>query len=348
MTAGAQTNSTQAARPISESFDPSTPESDGLIELPAPTAWPMVTAFGITLMAAGLVTHPAISVVGLAVALRAAVGWFREDLPVDHVEPVVIGSVEEHAKIISATSRTVEHLKAGHGSHRVRIPVEVHPYSSGLIGGLVGGVAMAICACAYGLIAHGSIWYPINLLAGVAMPSLGRASADELNSFNGMAFTVGFISHVLISALVGLLFAVLLPMLPSRRAAFWGSLISPLMWTALVWATLRLINQHGTGGPKAGSVVDPSFLTLVSDQSLRTTVVVGRQDLGKPDWRSYLPGHPMSPDEISDVVAWISAQRPKSQGTGGPAHNGQGVVGPQPKPGEPTSAAASQPATVRR
>jgi|HubBroStandDraft_6_1064221.scaffolds.fasta_scaffold258423_2 hypothetical protein len=242
MAAGTQTNITQAATPVSKSFDPSIPESDGMIELPAPTAWPMITAFGITLMAAGLVTHPSISVVGLAIALRGAVGWFRENLPVEHVEPVVVSSVADHAKIISTSSRTVQHLKAGHGSHRVRIPVEVHPYSSGLIGGLVGGVAMAICACAYGLISHGSIWYPINLLAGVAIPSLGTASAAELDSFNRMAFTVGFISHGVISALVGLLFAVLLPMLPSRRAAFWGSLISPLMWTALVWATLRLIN----------------------------------------------------------------------------------------------------------
>lgn len=242
MTAGIQKDSTQLAAPISESFDRSIPESDGLIELPAPTAWPMITAFGIALTAAGLVTHPAVSVVGLAIGLRGAVGWFREDLPVEHVEPVPVEPVAEPAKIVSASTRTVAHLKAGHGSHRVRIPVEVHPYSAGLIGGLIGGVAMAICACAYGLIAHGSIWYPINLLAGVAMPSLGRASAAELNSFNGMAFTVGFISHGVLSALVGLLFAVLLPMLPSRTAAFWGSIISPLMWTALVWATLRLIN----------------------------------------------------------------------------------------------------------
>jgi cytochrome c oxidase cbb3-type subunit III len=67
---------------------------------------------------------------------------------------------------------------------------------------------------------------------------------------------------------------------------------------------------NGTGGPKAGSIVDPSFLKLVSDQSLRTTVIVGRSDIGKPDWRSDLPGHPMTPGEISDVVAWLSAQRP--------------------------------------
>src|SRR6185436_10072018 len=106
----------------------------------------------------------------------------------------------------------------------------------------VGGVAMAVVACAYGLIAHGSIWYPINLLAAAAIPSLARADAAQLEAFNGMAFVVALISHGLISLLVGLLFAVLLPMMPSRRAAFWGSLMSPLLWTALVWATLKFIN----------------------------------------------------------------------------------------------------------
>jgi cytochrome c oxidase cbb3-type subunit III len=68
---------------------------------------------------------------------------------------------------------------------------------------------------------------------------------------------------------------------------------------------------HGTNGVggSAGSIVDPNFLKLVSDQGLRTTVVVGRSDLGKPDWRSNLPGRPMSPQEIDDVVAWLAAHR---------------------------------------
>ena len=65
---------------------------------------------------------------------------------------------------------------------------------------------------------------------------------------------------------------------------------------------------NGSGG-SAGSIVDPNFLNLVSDQGLRTSVVVGRSDLGKPDWRSNVPGHPMSPQEIDAVVAWIKAQR---------------------------------------
>jgi len=64
----------------------------------------------------------------------------------------------------------------------------------------------------------------------------------------------------------------------------------------------------GSGG-SAGSIVDPNFLNLVSDQGLRTTVVVGRSDLGKPDWRSNVAGHPMSQQEIDAVVAWLAAQR---------------------------------------
>jgi len=67
--------------------------------------------------------------------------------------------------------------------------------------------------------------------------------------------------------------------------------------------------EDGRGGPKAGPVADPSYLALVSDQSLRTTVIAGRADLGMPDWRGYTAGRPLGPAEISDVVAWMVAQR---------------------------------------
>ena len=66
----------------------------------------------------------------------------------------------------------------------------------------------------------------------------------------------------------------------------------------------------GSGGPKGGSVIDPAYLALVSDQALRTAVIVGRPDLGMPDWRAYIPSRPMSPQEISDVVAWLASHRP--------------------------------------
>ena len=65
------------------------------------------------------------------------------------------------------------------------------------------------------------------------------------------------------------------------------------------------------GGPKAGSVTNGAYLSLISDQGLRTIVITGRPDFGAPDWRDNVPGHPMTDQQISDVVAWLVAQRPK-------------------------------------
>ena len=78
-----------------------------------------------------------------------------------------------------------------------------------------------------------------------------------------------------------------------------------------VYATYcsRCHGADGRGGQRASSIVDPSYLTLVSDQSLRTTVIVGRREMGAPDWRGDVPGKPMSAENVSDVVAWLAAQR---------------------------------------
>lgn len=76
---------------------------------------------------------------------------------------------------------------------------------------------------------------------------------------------------------------------------------------------------HGAdrrGAAIGGSVVNSNFLALASDQSLRTTTIVGRPDLGKPDWRANVSDHPMSPQEISDVVAWLVAQRGNTSSLG--------------------------------
>jgi mono/diheme cytochrome c family protein len=71
----------------------------------------------------------------------------------------------------------------------------------------------------------------------------------------------------------------------------------------------RCHGADGRGGSTASSIVDPAYLSLVSDQSLRTTVIAGRPDLGAPDWRGNVPGRPMSAQEVSDVVAWLAARR---------------------------------------
>jgi hypothetical protein len=215
-------------------------ESSNAIEVPAPTPWPMVTAFGLALLAAGLVTSFAVSVVGAVVMLSGAVGWFRDVLPASKEELVEIAITAE--PIPTRSSRRVAHLQPGAEGHRVYIPVSVHPYSAGLFGGLLGGVGMAIIACLYGLIAQGSLWYPVNLLAAAALPSLAEAGSAELRAFHLSGFVVAFFSHGFISLLVGLLYAAILPMMPSRFTAFWGSFLAPVLWTALVASTLRLIN----------------------------------------------------------------------------------------------------------
>jgi hypothetical protein len=211
------------------------------IAVPAPTVWPLVTALGITLGCAGLVTHMAISVVGLVLFLRGLVGWWRDVLPVEQHEAVPVPPPERRAAPVQTRLHTVAHLRLGERGHRVRIPAEIHPYSAGIKGGIAGGIVMAIVAVAYGIIAHGSPWYPINLLAAAALPMPSHMRLEELTAFSALALIIALVSHAVLSILVGLLYAAMLPMLP-RHPAFWGGLMTPLMWTGLIWAFLDVIN----------------------------------------------------------------------------------------------------------
>jgi cytochrome c oxidase cbb3-type subunit III len=70
---------------------------------------------------------------------------------------------------------------------------------------------------------------------------------------------------------------------------------------------------EGPPGPK-GSILDPSFLALISDQTVRTTAITGRPDLGMPDWRNQMPGHPMTDQDVTDTVAFVVSQRPQVSG----------------------------------
>src|ERR1041385_9249276 len=108
-------------------------ETGATVSMPAPTAWPLVTAFAVALLFTGLVTHLAVSAVGLLIALRAAVRWWRDVLPHEKHEPVPL---LEPMRRINPSPRTVTRLQAGTGDHRVHIPAEIHPYSSGVKGGL--------------------------------------------------------------------------------------------------------------------------------------------------------------------------------------------------------------------
>jgi hypothetical protein len=210
------------------------------IVLPAPTAWPMAVALGITLGFGGLVTHLAVTVVGVGLALVGGVGWWRCVLPEEREEHVPVPAMPIVAPA-RVTVRSVERFALGEDRHRLRVPVEVQPLSAGLKGGLVGGCAMALCAAIYGLVVQHSVWYPLNLLAAIAMPRMAEADAATLKMFDGAAFVVGLIAHGVTSALVGALYAAILPLLP-RRHMLWGGLIAPLLWSGFLWATLGVID----------------------------------------------------------------------------------------------------------
>src|SRR4029450_7269847 len=101
------------------------------IELPAPTAWPVVLAGGVTLLGAGYLMHPMLAVVGLAAALLGCVGWFREVLPVEQQE---VGPVGEQQPV-RRSPRGAPALREAN-VHRLCLPLEVYPYSAGIKAGL--------------------------------------------------------------------------------------------------------------------------------------------------------------------------------------------------------------------
>jgi hypothetical protein len=212
------------------------------VDLPIPTMNPIIAAFGITLVGAGLVTSLVISLVGLIIGLIGAVGWFRDVFPTPKHVLYPLAEADRRPKPIRVSPRRISHLHYGETGHRVRIPIEVHRYSAGIIGGLAGGAAMAILAMAYGQVTQNSIWYPINLLAASGVPSLATADLQQLRQFSAAGLTVGILSHVTLSILVGLLYTVMLPMLPAKMEWLFGGIITPLMWTALLYPVLILIN----------------------------------------------------------------------------------------------------------
>jgi mono/diheme cytochrome c family protein len=77
--------------------------------------------------------------------------------------------------------------------------------------------------------------------------------------------------------------------------------------------------EKGRGSANVGSIVNPNYLSLVTNQGLRTVVIIGRPDFSAPDWRGNVPGHPMTDQQITDVVAWLASQRPATAATATPA-----------------------------
>jgi hypothetical protein len=207
------------------------------VSLPAPTAWPFVLAFGLTLMAAGLVTDKTISVLGVFLVVAGCIGWFRQVLPQEKHEMAVLEPFVFQAQ----TTRTkVARIQVAEG-HRTYMPVETPSVVAGINGGLAGGVAMAVLAVLYGVVRFHSPWYPINLLAGAAIPGWENYTTAQLTAFHLDGFLLASVVHVVTSVLVGLLYGAILPIFP-RRPVLVGGFVAPLLWTSLLWSSINVVN----------------------------------------------------------------------------------------------------------
>src|SRR6202021_3089896 len=139
------------------------------IEVPAPTAWPFILAVGVALLFGGLVTSTSVSVLGAVLALAGCVGWFREVLPHEHEEVVPVVVVASEDIRLTTPRRVVERLPILPDQLRVWLPGRTYPISAGIKGGLAGSIAMAVVACAYGLLKGGTPWSPINCWVAVGV-----------------------------------------------------------------------------------------------------------------------------------------------------------------------------------
>ncbi len=207
------------------------------VKLPAPTAWPMVLALGLSLVIAGMVTTGAISLLGLVLALIGSVGWFRQVLPAEQHESV---AVQPHAIPAVSPRAAVARLSIS-PLHRKMLPVETYKITAGIKGGIAGGVAMSVPAMLFGLIKYHSIWYAINLLAAGGFVSWAGESNAFLAQFHWQGFLAALAIHGATSLLVGLLYGAMLPMFPKYPILTCG-FIAPFLWTGLVYSILGIVS----------------------------------------------------------------------------------------------------------
>ena len=124
--------------------------ADRNVEMPRPTAAPLVLALGLTLVAAGVAFGMAFFVAGAAVFVAGLIIWVGQLLPGrGHVHEAPAEPTRP-PRPLTGEPGGVEQLRPGLPGYRLRLPEQVHPISAGLKGGLVGGLAMPIPASSGG------------------------------------------------------------------------------------------------------------------------------------------------------------------------------------------------------
>src|SRR5258708_27937419 len=138
------------------------------IDVPAPTAWPIVLACGVALLFAGLVTSVSVSILGAILAFSGCVGWFRDVLPHEKHESLLIA--EKPIPVFTSRPEVAQVHWMPPGFHRPRLPLEIYPISAGVKGGLAGRGVFALRAGGVGSAGQHGLWPPHNLLAARVLP----------------------------------------------------------------------------------------------------------------------------------------------------------------------------------
>jgi mono/diheme cytochrome c family protein len=220
----------------------------GSVEMPRPTVWPIVLSLGIVLVALGVATNLFFCAVGGLLLLIGIVGWVAQLLPGRGHEHEALAAPQERVTIVIPRPGTVEQLKPGVTGYRFQLPQHVQPLSAGLKGGILGGILMPIPAMIWALSAGHSIWYPVNLLAGLILPGLTDMPAAELHKnlemFHPWGTLCALIMHATMSIGFGLVGGVLLPTLPNIFGGplLFGGLILPLLWSGANHSLMGLVN----------------------------------------------------------------------------------------------------------
>ena len=161
------------------------------VHLPSPTVWPMVLALGISLLCAGLVTNVVVGILGLLLTVMSSVGWFAQVLPREQHVSIAVDLQE--VKIVS--SRTLRDRLPTSAEHRKILPIESFHMTTGLRGGIAGGIAMTFPAALFSMLRYHSIWYAANLLAAGGFVSWAGASDAFLSQFHLYGLIAAIMIH---------------------------------------------------------------------------------------------------------------------------------------------------------
>lgn len=146
-----------------------------------------------------------------------------------------------------------------------------------------------------------------NGVPGTMMPAFQKSAGGMLTEQQITLLTQGMIQSWGNSSVVSG------PSLPGYASSLAADAAQGQKAFGVYCASCHGADAAGSGKARLGSLVDPAYLALVSDQGLRSILVAGKGEEGMPDYRSH-PGHVLTDQEITNIVAWLASHRTQTPG----------------------------------